>query len=309
MAIQRYTLYPASFNGGALTLAQVASQSVQSGKSIMVVRPGGSLDGAANVLSAARPVAQLMSKDLSTILATVSLTAGYYCSSASQLNFQQRTAGGSFTAAASAAHVTQSIAGGFLSIAEISADSESDIGAQCNLEFVALSSDGTNPITDAAGAAINGMPTPAFSSVYFHGPAYLGSTKLEGCVRTRVRPGIAYNARMPDGVVFPMASASSIVARNPVFEFDFLKLDIVASNIGNMIQNVLGSAVHAYFRKGTTAAGGRIADASGAHIKISAAAGSWGADSIQVNESDDAVVTVSVMPTGTISLSTTSTIP
>lgn len=309
MAIERFSLYPASFNGGGLDLDQVASVALERGASIQVVRPGGSLDPGANVLSSARPVARCFTRDLLTVLGGVSLTTGLYCSSATQLNFQQRAVGGAFTAASSSAHFTKSIAAGFLNIAELSAHAESDDGAQCSLEFVCLSSDGSNPITDASGAAINAEPTPAFNSVYYLGGAYLAAVQLEGLQRIRVRPGITYRAVIADGGAFPRAAGSSIVARDPVIELDFLNLPIATASIADEIANAFSSDLKVYFQRGTTAPGGRIAAGSGAHVKITAAAGTWGPDNVSVRDTDDATTTVVVQPTGTLALATNSTIP
>lgn len=305
----RYGLYPANINNGGLSLAQVASVALNAGRTVHTVRPGGALDPAANVLSMARPVAQLATHELDAVLAVVSLTAGYDCSAASQLNFQKRAVGGSFTASNSTAHVTQSIANGFLHITEISASSESESPAQCMMDFIVLSSDGSNPITDDNDAAINGQPAPAFSNVFWHGPVYLGSTQLTGCVATRVRPGIVHQARIPDGAAYPIRAASSIVSRQPMIELDFINLDHIKNRLTETILSTFGSAVSVYFQQGTEATGGRVAAATGTHIAISAATGSWGADNIRVSDTGDATFTVQIMPTGTLSVSRTSTIP
>lgn len=305
----RYSLYPATFNGGALLLGQVASLSHRTGRTVHVVRPGGSLDPKANVLSSGAPVASIMTHDLATVLATVSLTAGYDCSSSSQLNFQQRAVAGAFTNPSTTAHVTQVIEQGFLNIAEISASSESDDPAQIMLEFAALSSTGANPITDANNSAINGQPVPDYGSVFFHGPAYFGATLLTGCMGHRVRPGLVYKARRPDGAVFPVRGASSIEQRQPIIELDFLNLARIKANMDNFILNLMSDTVAVYFRKGTTSPGGRVADGTAQHIKISAAAGSWGPDDISVQDVNDATFRVTIMPTGTLALSTASTIP
>jgi hypothetical protein len=305
----RYSLYPASFNGAALNLSQVASVAHRAGASPFLVRPGGSLDPAAHVLSSARPIASLMTHDLDTVLSLVSLTAGYDCSSASQLNFQLRTAGGAFTASNSTAHVTQSIEAGFLHITEISASSEGDEPAQCMLEFIALSADGDNPITDDDDAAINGQPTPAYNNVFFHAPAYLGATQLTGLIGTRVRPGIQHSARLADGGAFPRRTASSIVARTPVIELEFLNLARIKANITDMILAAFTSTLAVYFQQGTTDPGGRVAAGTGTHIMISAAAGSWGADNVNVQDTGDATFTATIRPTGVLSMSRTSAIP
>lgn len=305
----RYSLYPASFNGGALDLAQVASLGVRSGASPFLVRPGGSLDPAAHVLSQARPIASLMTHDIDTVLSLVSLTAGYDCSSASQISFQQRAVGGAFASPSSTAHVTQSIESGFLHITEISANSESDEPTQCMLEFIALSSNGDNPITDDNDAAINNEPTPAYNNVFYHAPAYLGATQLTGLIGTRVRPGIQHSARLADGGAFPRRAASSIVARTPVIELEFLNLARIVSNFNNAIMSAFASTLAVYFQQGTVDPGGRVSAATGTHIMIAAAAGSITPDNITVQDTSDATFTATIRPTGTLSMSRTSTIP
>lgn len=305
----RYGLYPARFNNGGLNLSQVASVAHRAGASPFSIRPGGSLDHAGHVLSTARPVASLMTHDIDSVLAAVSLTAGLDCSAASQLNFQKRAVGGAFTAANSTAHVTQSIEAGFLHITEISASSESDEPAQCMLEFIALSSDGDNPITDDDDAAINGQPSPAYNNVFYHAPAYLGATLLTGLVGTRVRPGLVHSARMADGGAFPRRDASSIVARNPTIELEFLNLAHIVANFNNMIMSAFSSTMAVYFQQGTVDPGGRVAAGTGTHIMISAAAGSINPDDISVQDTGDATFTATIRPTGTLSVSRTSTIP
>lgn len=311
---ERFSGYSAFFDDGAsgLLLRQLRSFGTRTQKSMHTVRPLGTLDPAAHLLSMARPISNFQTSDLATVLGSggVSLTTGFDVSDGATFMFQKRLTAGAFTSADE--HVVQTVEAGFLHVTEISADAETQEPAQCSLEFIAMAaSDGGNPFSfsnddQAIPAALS---APQFSSTFYLGPAYYNAAAMPGLVRSRVRPRIVHTARMPDGGAFPRRTASSINARNPAIELTFLKLDHANAIVGDLVAAAFASTLAVYFQKGSTNNEGRVAAATAQHIKISAAAGSWGADDVSVVDENDATITIMVMPTGTLSLSAASAIP
>lgn len=309
----RYALYTAAFDAGAnsLSLPQVRGMGLRTGKSMTAIHPSGSIDPAAYVMSTARPSIPLASRDLATIFGDsnvpVSISAGLDVSDGATFMFRRRTAGGAFTTGS--VHSVLTVASGFLHCVELAADAESQDGAEAALEFIPLSADGLSPFTFIDDQAIPGaLPAPAYNSVYYHGPAYYNSSLLPGLVSTRVRPGINYSARIVDGGSYPRRAASSIVSRTPIIELTFLKVDMADSILGNIMVNAFASTLAVYFWKGAANGEGRVAAASSVHLKISAAAGSWGPDDVSVSDENDATLTLTITPTGTLSLSAASAI-
>ena len=309
----RYGLYSAFFDAGAtgLALNQLRSIGTRTQKQILSIHPSGSIDPSVHVMSSARPVMQFGSRDLATIFGAatpVSITAGLYCSDASTFMYRRRVAGGAYSSAAE--HLVQTVRAGFLHCSEISADAESQDGAQATLEFVALSVDGRNPFTITDDQSIPGALTaPAYNSVFYHGPAYINGVQLPGLISTRVRPGIDFRARIADGGTFPLNTLSSISARRPMIELSFLKLDMLDSVIGALTTAAFSTTLATYWWRGSNNGEGRVAAATASHIQISAAAGSWGPEDVSVQDEDDGTTTITVMPTGTLSLSAASAIP
>lgn len=311
---ERFSGYSAFFDDGAsgLLLRQLRSQGTRSNKSMHTVRPQGSLDPAAHLLSMARPISSFQTSDLATVLGSggVSLTTGFDVSDGATFMYPKRLVAGAFVSANE--NVVQTVEAGFLHVTEISADAESQEPAQCSLEFIAMSaSDGSNPFAfsnddQAIPAALS---APAFNSSFYLGPCYYNSTLMPGLVSTRVRPGINHTARMPDGGAFPRRTASSINSRSPSIELTFLKLDHANAVIGDLVVAAFASTLAVYFQKASTNNEGRVAAATSQHVKISAAAGSWGADDVSVVDENDATMTIMVQPTGTLSLSAASAIP
>lgn len=310
--MSRYGIYPASFvhAGGTLNLRQLRGQSIRKNGAFASIRPGGSLDNGAHILSTANPTAGFATRDLSRVFADgsggVSLTTGLYCSGGHTMRWQKRATGGAFDTGS--VHTTQTTSKGFLNPIQIEADVDSQVGAECTLEYTPLSTDGANPITIANSQAISGV-TPLFNSVYYAGGVYLGGSQLTGMIRQRALPGIAFSARRADGGVFPRNDCSAILARDPALQLDFLNVGMIVSDITSFFAAALGSAIAMYFQLGSVGNEGRVAAGSASHMKITASAGTWGAEDISVSGEDDAVVTVTIMPSAPLSLSMSSTIP
>lgn len=309
----RYGLYSCLFDGGAnnLVLNQVRSVGHRSNKGIFTAHPSGSLDPAAHLMSTARPVVQVATNDLLTLFGDanvpLSITSGLYCSQGATFLYRRRVEGGGYSA--SSDHITQVVESGFLNCSEFSAEAESQNPAEAALEFMALSLDGLNPFTMAFGQAIPGSLTaPAFNSAFYHGPVYLNSNQITGLTRTRVRPGIGFAARYADGGSFPRAACASIAIRQPAIELEFINLDALNATF-DLFMAAFSTTLAVYFQRGSTNNDGRVAAATSQHLKVSAAAGSFGADDVTVRDNEDGTASIVVMPTGTLSLSVASTIP
>ena len=310
--MSRFGIYPASFVhvGGTLNLRQIRSQSLRRNGAFNSIRPGGSLDNKAHILSTANPTAGFATRDLGRVFGDanggVSLTNGLYCSGGHTMRWQKRLEGGAFDP--SAAHTIQTTPKGFLNPVQIEVDVDSQTGAECVLEYVALSAAGENPVTTLNGQAISGV-TPEYNSVYYAGGVWLGAGQVTSMIRQRVVPGLTYSARRADGGVFPRANCSSINARDPSIQLDFLNVGMIGPTMADLFASALGASLSVYFQLGSIGNDGRVDPASLLHMKVTAAAGTWGADDIAVSGEEDAVVTVAVMPSDPLAISMVSAIP
>lgn len=308
----RFSAFSATFThaGGDLDLVQHGGQGIAPGMRRAMVRPAGSVDPAAYVNAMAEPRVQLNSRALSTILTNVSLATGLKCTAGAALRYQKRAdAGGTFETGLD--HLVVASASGFLWVDSIDADIGSDTGAVVNLNYLPYSSDGqTAPLIPTASQSFAAEPSPAFQHVYFLGPAYIAGTPtlMPALARLRINSGLSVEGIIEDGSVFP--TSAIIRRRDPSLELTFLKTDMIASTFSHLFGALQSSQIDTYLWKGDTAtASGRVAAASSAHCKISAASSNWSPDDITVAAEDDATVTVNVRSLGVLSLSLTSTIP
>lgn len=305
----RYGIYTADFvhDGGTLALTQLRGQGLRRGAGITTVRPGGSLDPAAHILSSGNPSAGFATRDLATLLGGLSLTTGLTCSGGHVMRYQRRAIGGF---AGGTTNVTQTTARGFLNPVEISVDQESENGAEATLEYVPLSDAQEAPVSSASGVNFSAVTAPAFNSVFYLGGAWLGAAQLPSLSRIRVAPGILYAANREDGGAFAKYGCSFIRSRTPVIELTFFNVGLAPDVIGGMFAAALSSTLSVYFQRGLGPSNiGRVAVGTAQHVKVSAAGGIWGPEDISVSEEEDGRMTVLVQPTGALSVSTASAIP
>ena len=293
----RYSIYSASFAhaGGTLDLRQLTDQGARSNSRVSKVRPGGSLDVGANILSTANPSFTFGTTDLLSIASLVHPATGLYCSGGHTARYQQRLAGGAFATGSS--HMTQVTPHGYLAVDSITADIESENGAAAALSYMALSSDGSNPISQTVAADFTSAPTPLFASQYYLGGVWYNSIQLLGLIRSRVVPGLRFGARRSDGGVFPRASCSSLLSRTPVIECSFFNLALAEQAVSSFFLGPMAGALDVYLQRGTEAVDGRVAAATASHIRYRASTGSLGFDDITVRAEEDGTATMSVMPT------------
>lgn len=292
----RFSIYPPSFThaGGTLDLQQIDQQGMQANARVKTVRPGGSLSPAAHILSSANPTCQFSTADILTVLTAMSPNFHLFCSGGHVMRWQKRAEGGTF--ATSTSHFTQASAKGFLHITSIDVDIDSEDGARMQLEYIPLSVAGENPFTDTISVNFASAPAPAFTSQYFMGGAVLNTTQLLGLKRFGLRPGIRFGPNRSDGGVFPRSDASSIQGYDAMLSANFLNVAL-GYTIGTSFLTALPNAFKLYLQRGTTATDGRIASASTAHTKFTAAAGSWGQDDMSAGADDDGTTNITIRPT------------
>lgn len=299
MAADRYSLFSASFvhAGGTLDLTQLESQGLNTVSSIRSVRPGGSLFNGAHILSTANPRFRFRTADIFTVFTAFSGSCFLACSGGHTARWQKRLSAGAF--ATSTAHLTQTTPKGILHITGIDASIDSTEGAVMELEYIALSTDGTNPITDTPSVNFASAPAPAFVSQYFLGGVWNGASQVTSLQRASFRPGLRWTTRRADNGVFPLYSLTSLSAHDPMISLSFLDMGLPYA-MGSQFLSIVGAAIKGYVQRGTTAANGRIAAATSGHAKISCTDASWGADDMSVQGEDDGMVNVSVFPTAAL---------
>ena len=302
-ATTRYGIYPASFtNGTPWHLNQVDSVDVRFGPNKTDVIPGGNVDRSAVMMVTGDPRISFSTSDVLTALTNCTMTAGYNASAGATIRYQQRADGGTFSGGSTFSLV--SATKGFLYPTTLTAQNGDAGGARIDLEFVALY-DGTNAALTASVSQAVASPTPAFNSKYFMGPVYANGTQIDGVQSVTIQTGMAYTLAIADGELW--ARVGSIVTRRPTIQFTMLKVDYY-SNFSSLFNNSVPGTIACYFARGVDG-GARVSYASASHVKISAATGSWSPDNVSVREDGDAMMSVTVMPTGTLSTSVASAIP
>lgn len=303
---ERFSLYPASIiHGSAQTmhLTQMSSMSITPNSTRTSIIPAGAVDPAAHLISHADPTIQYVTRDMNTILAQISLSAGLPLTGAATFRLQEREHLGTFTAAATATHETFSVGAGFTFINNISASQDAQEGASANLTMIPLWNGSVDPIVHNTGVAINAT-APAFVSQYFLGPVYHNSAALDGVISVSIDTGINFSARRVAGAAY--ATKGAIVSRNPRIQVTILKADEVAAL--SVFGRALAGSFAVYLQAGVDS-GTRTAAASSAHIKISCATGDWAHDDISANDNEDGTVTLTILPKSTLALATGNAIP
>jgi len=307
MAADRFSGYTASFvhAGGTLDLPQMGSYAVQSNRNITRVSSSGAVDPLAHILASASQMAQIGTQDLAAAFGVISPTAGLACSGASTFRYQKRANAGVFSGSTTNCTLVAQL--GFLCPESLSASGDSP--AELSLKFYPFY-DGTNlPFVTANSVDLSGVTAPAYGSVFYLGPLYLGSTQLEGVTSTRLDFGINFSQIPIDGLVYP--KEGMIISRNPSLSVTLLKTSTLHANITNFFSAVVDSDdIKAYFTKGVHGtAAARVAAATTSHCKVTVGTGQMGPDDISVSGESDATITYRINVTSTIALSVASAIP
>jgi hypothetical protein len=274
-----------------LDLRQLDGQDIEAGLNFTPVRPHGSIQPHAPLLSAADQRVRFITEDIYTTLEAMGGNLFAYCTGGHIMRYQKRQPGGMFMVGAD--HLVHSLARGFLHIVAIDVGPED--GARMVLEYIPLSIAGENPLAETKGVNLFFAPAPAYMSQFFMGGATLNDIALLGLVRFRLLPGIVFRAMRSDGGVFYRAGASVISHAEPLMEFHFLNAAI-ATDISGITGNFRG-----YLQRGTTLADGRIHPAAASHIRFQASEGIWTLVKAGVEDIGDTVAILQVRPTGSIS--------
>lgn len=312
MSQDRYSLFPCEFyyaGPTTLHLGQIMSVGVRPDSKKSVIVPAGMIDPQAVILAHADPRVVITTDDLLTALTPVSITAGLACPTGALLQYQKRSDGGTFAGGATNTLLTSKK--GFLYPKSLSADQDDEKGCVLELEFAAQwdgSTSGTPalpvpPLVIAVNAALTGAAD--FNSRYYMGPVYANAVLQDGVAGWKIDFGIEYKTRRFNGDVWPQVG--SIVKRTPRLSYRIMKTDLM-SVVGSLFNAAAPGAIALYARAGSSGAA-RVSDATAGHVKITAATSAWAAEEWEVEGEDDATVTVGVDVTGTLALSTASTIP
>lgn len=312
MPQDRFGIYPLTLTyAGPTTLnvQQIGRWGIKPDANKETIIPGGSVDPSAIVLNYGNPSVEFETDDLATILSVVTPSAGLACSGGALFQLQKRADGATF--AGGATNVTITSKKGFCYPKTLDVRQDRAGGARLTCEYVAQY-DGTttgtpavptDPMAIAANQAL--ASTPAFNARFYLGPVYVNAVEVPGITGYSVDFGIEYRTLRADGDLWPQVG--SIFSRKPKFFFTLVKADYAAS-IGSLFNAAPAGAIAFYLRKGAPG-GARVADATTGHIKITMATGAWNADSLDVQEQDDATLRVACEATGTIAVSTASAIP
>lgn len=302
MAAERFEIAPCSFIHGAaqtLNLSQMAGFTINSNGQQVRVRPGGSIDSLAQLLSRAKPTISFRTMDIATVFGAVSATLGLKMTGNSIFRLLERTDCGAFETTG----VTVTAAAGCMYPTQVQASNDGD-GAELGLEFVPLY-DGTNPIlVSAASVDLSGAPSAAFNSQFFLGPVYHNSSEIRGVRDITVDFGLQFVASPNSPGPYDRKGAFN--NREPVLRFTTEKIDEQGSS--SLFIRGVTSSFAIYLQKGS-ANSDRVAAATAQHVKISCTAGSIETEEIGGDAPEDALTRWTVRPTGTIALSIASAIP
>lgn len=301
---QRFGIFPCSFvhAGGTLNLTQMDSFDCQTGVQKAEIIPGGAVDRAHIGIASAQPKATFSTRDLATLFTDVSISAGLALTGTATFRLQEREDGSTFGTGTT--HETFVGQTGFLYPTQIQASQDGADGASATCEVVPLWDGSNAPWIHNTSVDFGAVSAPAFVSRFFLGPVYHNSGQLAGVKSVTVNTGINYDAQRFDGE--PYARRGAIVARQPTITFTLAKVDAVQAL--NMFGAPVSSSFAVYFQKGV-ASGTRVAAATAQHCKISCTAGDITQDNVSVSGTDDGMVNVTVMPTGTLAVSVASAIP
>ncbi len=264
----------------------------------------GSVDPKAHIEAFSDPRIRFGMRDMTKYWGIVSATTGVALTGAATFRLQERgTLAGVFEAGATAGE-TYTVAQGIILPMSLGANQDDTEGAVIESELVCESNGSVLPIVKNTNQDITVATAPAWNSEFFMGPVYVNAAEVPGIISTRIDFGIEYSSKRTSGQVY--STLGAIVRRAPMISITTLKAD--HNTALAMFLRALAGTVAVYFWKGADA-GNRVAVLTAEHLKISAAAGSWGEDSISVNNLDDATTTISIMPTGSLSMSVASAIP
>lgn len=255
--------YPAVFTGGStLNIQQIESVEPTFNIEPLLISGAGSVDPLYFSTAKSDCKWKIQSRDVSTILATVSPVVGF--SSTAKFQYRKQVSGGIYDAGD--VHYTVTTPAGFLYVEDFGAKQGDKEGMDINLMYQCLFDGSTVPCTMNATQALSS--TPAINLSHSLGPVMFEGTLLAGVQSTRVKTGITVETKDADGDLYPRTCR--IKERRSVFEIECLNLGIVAT-LGMNVLYPISTGTTMYYTK--NAPGGRIATGTTGHISASASAG------------------------------------
>lgn len=292
-----HEIYPSKLVSGLTTLYLNGLDQVdpQPGIETLEAMIAGSVDPQIIATAFAEPKVKVTARDLGTILAAISITNGFAVTTSATFQFQKRVNGGVYTSGS--AHISLTATGGLLYAEEFGAKQDDKEGADISLTFCPTF-DGTNlPLVVNTAVALAG--TPSVAALFALGPVIFEGAQVTGVQSVRVKTGIEVQFKRADGELYSRIVV--IVKRKPTIEIELLNQALAATlTLGGTYP--ITSGITAYLQK-VVPGGGRVAYATAEHISVTAAAGAYKLESLSGSKADNAMLKLTVMPTGTLSMS------
>lgn len=299
--VNRHDLFCWSFDG--TTLNDIRNVNENPGVQQMVMTAGGNVTPTSRALSHADPKINITTADLATLLGLVSPSTGLKVSSAWEGQYEKRADGGVYSGSGS--HVTLNGTNGYLCINAINAEQDNVQGADAEVEFHPLSSDGMSvPVTVNLSQSLAGSPdVPARFAL---GPVYANGTEI-AATKANIQFGKKVGGKRAGGALF--LRTVNVEERLPGIEITVIDPTLCdEAKLNYFLGAMSGTGVVVYLLKVNPGAG-RVDGATGAHISFSCASGVWVMTGQQASAQGDVMTTFRADLTGVITVSTTATIP
>lgn len=292
-------------SGQTLDMNQVDSMTTSPNSEHTPFVPAGGITPAAWLVPKVQPEGTFTTQDLATFFGAVDVSTGLLCNEESTFALSKRVqGGGGLSAANNTDHYTWTAQLGQLFPESISAEADSNQGAQLNARFIALSNGTLAPFVFQGSQAINAITAPGYNSSFALASPYHNSVEIQGCRSINLDFGAQYRsaANTPDTYNDCVVK----VTQQPVFRFTVAKADEFAA------QALVGEAVNTsfafYLQRIDATNGGRIAATTGSHFKLSFTAGKIARSDISASGIDDGTVEFMVHPVGALTVSLASQI-
>tara|TARA_R110000824_G_scaffold362783_2_gene550763 strand:- start:4061 stop:4975 length:915 start_codon:yes stop_codon:yes gene_type:complete len=296
--------YAPVINGTALT----QSHNVQGNQnlSLMEIAQSGSLENLEYLEAFSEPNLNVETFNIFDVLDSgvlnVSLTAGLDASAGNTIaQYKRAVDQGGFSSGTD--HVQALSAKAFAFVESIRATQDENVPASLKLGIHLLRSGSTEPNVVSDAATLLGALSLGVS--YAMGPVYIAGTKYDGLQQVEYVSGLQARVKRESGEMFGDSVRISKLKhefRLGVEEFATLETQ------GFGLSDTAG-AVDMYLRKINTA-GGRVADATAEHLKLSFSAAKFLVQELKTSGDEGETQAVpTILNTGTVSLSLVSAIP
>jgi len=306
MAHELYVDYLPVING--TTLTQSFDVQPSHNLSRMDIRQSGKLDPVAFRTAFAEPQLAVSTFNIEQVLKSgagnlnVNINTGLNGTAGNTVaQFQQAADGGGFQTGSN--HATATSPRSFAHVESIRAQQDENQPASLRLLLSLLRSGTTNPNVFADSAAITG--TISLGTIYALGKVFVNDVAYGGIQSIEYVTGIVTRPKRESGEIF--ADTIRIAARDHQLRLgveEFATLEAQGFGLSSA-----PGAVDFYLRKISTS-GGRVADATAEHIKISFSSAMFHFEEIRGSGDDGEAQTVpTLLNTGTVSVDLASAIP